>query len=162
MDRRAILAGAFAAPLLISSSSAAEDLRLIELGRTFEDELAKLIPIKRAGDALDRQFTAEAKRRRLNAKEWCAFREECGLEKLIREADEYFVRLDGIADQIASIPARTVAGLYVWIRAAAYQANFYDRFDAPEDDMDWDVLWIFRLLKEAARLAGLQGPNLQT
>ncbi|MEN3287829.1 MAG: hypothetical protein V7634_2129 [Bradyrhizobium sp.] len=71
---------------------------------------------------------------------------EAGQDVRTRKAEVILARLDPIEQAIMATPARTIAGLGVKARHAAYVVSHY--WEAPIDRIDWDARAI-RLLIEA-------------
>jgi hypothetical protein len=65
-------------------------------------------------------------------------------------------RLEPIERAILATPARTVAGLGVKARHAAYVMSEY--WDAPIDEIDWDARAVRLLIEAVCESAGLSLP----
>ncbi|HTO68143.1 MAG TPA: hypothetical protein VMM15_43555, partial [Bradyrhizobium sp.] len=71
---------------------------------------------------------------------------EAGQDAKMRKAEAVLARLAPIEQAIMATPARTIAGLGVKARHAAYVMSHY--WEAPIDRIDWDARAV-RLLIEA-------------
>lgn len=146
---------------LARAASAAEhpDALLIALGAEFDRRHAGVMQNKADMAPLSEAFDAELDRRRATRDvpwaEWCQIRVDTGFEAAIEREHEAFLRTDEIADKIRSTPAQTFAGLAVKLKITGYDCCFSTRFHEPEDDMEFDVLRFWQLLKEVERMAAI-------
>lgn len=69
-----------------------------------------------------------------------------------RSYDQYS-RIDAITKAIRAIPAKTLSGLAVKVRATAYDCNFSLSFHLPIEEMDWPEECFLGLLREVERMA---------
>ncbi|MET3355930.1 UNVERIFIED_ORG: hypothetical protein ABID33_003857 [Xanthobacter viscosus] len=130
------------------------DAELLRLGAEFEREHVTLASLKNEEDRLNSVFEAEKERR--GTRGWdalTALHEEVGAKEAVSQASDQFDKLDAITSVIRSIPARTIAGLAVKVRATAYDCHFSLSFDLPPDQIDWQEGCFLQLVREVERMA---------
>lgn len=129
-------------------------LSLLRLGADFEREHVILASLKNEEDRLNSVFEAEKERR--GTRGWdalTALHEEVGAKEAVSQASDQFDKLDAITSVIRSIPARTLDGLAVKVRATAYDCHFSLSFDLPPDQIDWQEGCFLQLVREVERMA---------
>jgi len=113
------------------------DAALLALEKRFNALAAELATIQRANcESGPRSFDRDVEH----------LREEVGCEALTRRVEAILALLDPIERAIMQTPARTMAGLSVKARHAAYVTSQY--WGAPIDKLDWEARAV-RLLIEA-------------
>lgn len=164
-NRRAVLAGMLAAPaasVLVAGSVAAadhSDIELIQLGAEFDRRHAlwkeAFHQHGRTIDAFDGEFIDGIAAAGLSLDAhmdayWRARREN-GIEALVEHNSELLARTSAVADKIREIPAKTMEGLAVKARVAAFDASI-DLGIEDDGNENWDVVCVRRFLREAAQL----------
>jgi len=115
-------------PIDLQMGGTDHDSDLIALGRQFEEIAAKVRKLYNSASANDHVEVIEA----------------------------MLVRLEPIERAIMATPARTVAGLGVKARHAAYVMSEY--WDAPIDKIDWDARAVRLLIEAVCESSGLSLP----
>ena len=111
-----------------------DDAGLLALETQFNELAAELVTAQNASDAIGLEAGLPIRG------------SEAGQDAKTREAEAILARLDPIEQAIMATPARTIAGLGVKARHAAYVMSHY--WEAPIDRIDWDARAV-RLLIEA-------------
>jgi hypothetical protein len=111
-----------------------DDACLLALEAQFNELAAELVAGQNASDAIG----VEA--------DFPIHGSEAGQDAKTRKADVILAHLEPIEQAIMATPARTIAGLGVKARHAAYVVSHY--WEAPVDRIDWDARAV-RLLIEA-------------
>jgi hypothetical protein len=128
----------FASPYSQSSDSLLpptdDDAGLLALEAQFNELTAELVASQNASDAtgLEANFPIHGS--------------EAGRDAKTRKAEVILARLDPIEQAIMATPARTITGLGVKARHAAFVMSHY--WETPIDRIDWDARAV-RLLIEA-------------
>jgi hypothetical protein len=150
------------------------DAQLLALLRKFEpiyDEYRVLAPIvgaavrrreqeiaRRTGIPAHVGFRSEAEAA-LHLEEWKRVDTEMPCTNaLIKQLEAVDVRLDPIIDAIQATPARTLAGVAVKARAAAYTIE--ECWRKPQDELDWQETVLRDLIEGVCALAGVDLPRL--
>ncbi|MDI4657237.1 twin-arginine translocation signal domain-containing protein [Xanthobacter autotrophicus] len=148
---------ALAVPVaILPKAEAAEhpDAELLRLGAEFEREHVILVHLKKEEKRCKSVFEVERARR--GTQGWddlTALHEETGYEAAIDRSSDQFDKLDAITSVIRSIPAQTIAGLAVKVRATAYDCHFSLSFDLPPDQIDWQEGCFLQLVRDVERMA---------
>ena len=118
-----------------------DDSALLTLERQFNEVAADLFAVQRARDALVACPVSRSTEPRSEL-----LRPENSEEVRIRQVETILARLAPIERAIMATPARTIAGLGVKARHAAYVMSQY--WEEPVDQIDWEAKSV-RLLIEA-------------
>jgi hypothetical protein len=127
-----------------AASAAAADAELIALERQFNAISAELLTLQQLCSDPLRQCSAERLPDPAPARAYA--QKQTHNEVVTEQMEAILTRLDPIERAIMAAPARTIAGLGVKARHAAYVTSHY--WSAPIDKIDWDARAV-RLLIEA-------------
>jgi hypothetical protein len=123
-----------------------DDSALLTLERQFNEVAADLFAAQRAKDEL---AACSASRSSEPGNE--LLRPEYNEEVRTKQVEAILARLDPIERAIMATPARTIAGLGVKARHAAYVMSHY--WENPIDQVDWDAQALRLLIEAVCELA---------
>ena len=147
------------------SNEAGRDLDLLKLGRQLD------LLVQRYETARQRFIPVNEAHKRLIAK-WCqahpGYNNDqvsaayCEIYDDLREGigehpDDAMGEVDGVSRAIVAIPATTIAGLAVKARLAAFANE--GCWDDSDEDADWEVLVVRKLVDAVIRLAASSGSD---
>jgi hypothetical protein len=118
-----------------------DDSALLTLERQFNEVAADLLAVQRVRGELAACSVSRSSEPRSEL-----LRQESSEEVSTRQVETILARLDPIERAIMATPARTIAGLGVKARHAAYVMSQY--WEEPVDQIDWEAKAV-RLLIEA-------------
>ena len=151
------IAGALAdrAEAGVCAAPTGDDAELIRLGEEFARLYAEWLPInaemkrleevrQRVWDYLGSHFTVEAYQASCDA---------CGLTQATDANDGVMDQLDALVEKINAVPARSLMGIAVKLRAIRYTSFALSEFDGEVDDLDWDVRCFALVQRDVEALA---------
>lgn len=126
-------------PIMLDPAN--DDSALLTLERQFNEVAADLLAVQRVRGELAACSVSRSSEPRSEL-----LRQESSEEVSTRQVETILARLDPIERAIMATPARTIAGLGVKARHAAYVMSQY--WEEPVDQIDWEAKAV-RLLIEA-------------
>jgi hypothetical protein len=128
-----------------------DDFALLTLERQFNEVAADLFGVQRARDELAACSVSRSSEPRSEL-----LRPEYSEEVHTRQLETILARLDPIERAIMAIPARTIAGLGVKARHAAYVVSQY--WEEPVDQIDWEAKAVRLLIEAVCEVARMPLP----
>jgi hypothetical protein len=127
-----------------------DDAGLLALEVRFDDLVTELLGAQNLTGA------PRGRPGRLEISSGCGIDCEADPEVVTEQVESVLARLHPIEQAIMQTPARTIAGLAVKARHAAYVMSEY--WNAPIDRMDWDSRAVRLLIEAVCESAGISPP----
>jgi hypothetical protein len=134
-----------------------DDAGLLALEVRFDDLVTELLAAQKSSGVSGRR---PGERSRLEISGGCGTDCEADPEVVTERVEAVLARLHPIEQAIMRTPARTIAGLAVKARHAAYVMSEY--WNAPIDRMDWDSRAVRLLIEAVCESAGVSLPCRQS
>jgi len=128
-----------------------DDSALLTLERQFNEVAADLFAAQRVRDDLAACSVSRSSEPRSEL-----LRPESSEEVCTRQVETILARLDPIERAIMATPARTIAGLGVKARHAAYVMSQY--WEEPVDQIDWEAKAVRLLIEAVCEVAHMPLP----
>jgi hypothetical protein len=128
-----------------------DDSALLTLERQFNEVAADLFAVQRVRDTLVACSVSRSSESRSEL-----LRPEYSEEVRTRQVETILARLDPIERAIMATPARTIAGLGVKARHAAYVVS--QCWEKPVDQIDWEAKAVRLLIEAACEVAHMPLP----
>ncbi len=138
-----------AKPIMLDPAN--DDSALLTLERQFNEVAADLFAVQRVRDTLVACSVSRSSESRSEL-----LRPEYSEEVRTRQVETILARLDPIERAIMATPARTIAGLGVKARHAAYVVS--QCWEKPVDQIDWEAKAVRLLIEAVCEVANMPLP----
>lgn len=141
--------GQSSSSMTVGLSPTDDDAGLLALVAKFDDLVTELLTAQRSSGVADTRLSEQLL---LEASSESGVDSETDPEAVTKREEVILTRLYPIEQAIMQTPARTIAGLSVKARHAAYVMSEY--WNAPIDRIDWDARAVRLLIEAVCKSAG--------